>query len=147
MIRITPLIIIFVSIFIGLSCSVQKTNEELKAEVFDTEKAFEKLCADSGIAVGFMRFADEKAIILRGNDSIIKGKEAIGNFYKKTDSKTSVSWTPDFIDVSKDGSLAYTYGGYILKIQQDDGTIKEFKGVFHTVWKRQKDGSWKYVWD
>ncbi len=119
----------------------------MKAEVFNTEKAFEQLCADSGIAVGFVRFADKEAVILRGNDSIIKGKEAIRNFYKKTDPKASVSWTPDFIEVSKDGSMAYTYGGYIWKIKQDDGTIKEFKRVFHTVWKRQKNGSWKYVWD
>ena len=23
----------------------------------------------------------------------------------------------------------------------------EYKGIFHTVWKRQSDNSWKYVWD
>ncbi len=63
----------------------------MKTEVFNTEKAFEKLCADSGIDVGFVRFADKEAVILRGNDSIIKGKEAIRNFYKKTASKAYVS--------------------------------------------------------
>jgi ketosteroid isomerase-like protein len=43
--------------------------------------------------------------------------------------------------------MAYTYGKYIWKIKETDSTFVEYKGVFHTVWKRQKDNSWKYVWD
>jgi ketosteroid isomerase-like protein len=58
-----------------------------------------------------------------------------------------VNWTPDFIEVSADGTLGYTYGKYVWKIKQANGTIKELLGIFHTVWKRQPDGSWKYVWD
>jgi ketosteroid isomerase-like protein len=43
--------------------------------------------------------------------------------------------------------MAYTYGKYLWKVKDTTGKIQEFKGVFHTVWKRQSDGSWKYGWD
>jgi ketosteroid isomerase-like protein len=58
-----------------------------------------------------------------------------------------VTWTADFVDVSDDGTLGYTYGKYLLKVRQPNKTTKEYKGTFHTVWKKQTDGSWKYVWD
>jgi ketosteroid isomerase-like protein len=32
-------------------------------------------------------------------------------------------------------------------VKDSVGNKKDFKGIFHTVWKKQKDGSWKYVWD
>jgi len=35
----------------------------------------------------------------------------------------------------------------LWKIKDEQGKIAEYKGVFHTVWKKQADKSWKYVWD
>lgn len=103
---------------------------------------------EKGITEGFYYFADSMAVINRGNDSLIYGKENIHHFYTlKNYSNASVNWTPDFIQVSGDGTLAYTYGKYVWTFKQEDGLTKEFRGIFHTVWKKQKDGSWKYVWD
>ena len=82
------------------------------------------------------------------NDSLIKGKNNIKNHFEKSVSKSAkVTWNADFIEVSNDGSLAYTYGKYVWSVTDSLGNKKDFKGVFHTVWKRQKDNSWKYVWD
>jgi ketosteroid isomerase-like protein len=106
------------------------------------------MCAEKGIAEGFYFFADDSAVIKRQNDTLIIGKDNIKNYYANDFyKKASVLWTPDFIDVSDDGSMAYTYGKYIWTVNDDNGSVTEFKGVFHTVWKRQKDNSWKYVWD
>jgi ketosteroid isomerase-like protein len=58
-----------------------------------------------------------------------------------------VTWKPDFVDVSKDGEMAYTYGKFTWTFIDSLGNKNNFKGLFHTVWKKQKDGSWKYVWD
>ena len=142
-------LLLIVSFFtLKIYSQLTSSKEKNKQEIFQTEKAFEKMAAKQGITEAFYFFADSMAVINRGNDSLIFGKENIRNFYLKKDySKATVNWTPDFIDVSADGSMAYTFGKYVWKIKQDDGTIKEFRGVFHTVWKRQNDKSWKYVWD
>jgi len=44
-----------------------------------TEKAFEKMASEKGLAEAFYYFADENAVIKRGNDSLIIGKENIRN--------------------------------------------------------------------
>jgi len=140
---------IVISTFIANSFCQQTNKDALaKKTIYDTEKAFERMAAEKGIAEAFYFFADKNAVILRGNDSIVCGNEQIKEFYKKRQNKnTTVNWTPDFIEVSKDGTLAYTYGKYVWIVRKEDGTTSESKGVFHTVWKLQKDKTWKYVWD
>jgi len=142
-------IVIFISfIFFLSSCSQSIDKEQTKKEIFGTEKAFEKMAADSGIAKAFYFYAAEEAIIKRENDTLISGKTNIGKYYNKTDEKnTKVNWTPDFVDVSESGDLAYTYGKYTWQIKDTQGKITKYQGIFHTVWKKQNDGKWKYVWD
>lgn len=135
-------------ILLMASCKPTIDKEKVKEEVFNAEKAFEKMVADKGVAEAFSFFAAQEAVIKRGEDILIKGPENIKNFYLKTDSmKPEVYWTPDFIEVSDCGNMAYTYGKYVWKIKGPDGQVNESTGIFHTVWKRQKDGNWKYVWD
>lgn len=130
------------------SCASQIDKEKTKKEIFDTEKSFEKMCVEKGIAEGFYFFADDSAVIKRQNDTLIIGKENIKKYYDKDFYKNaSVKWTPDFVGVSDDGSMAYTYGKYVWTAKDEYGNSSEFKGVFHTVWKRQADNGWKYVWD
>ena len=51
------------------------------------------------------------------------------------------------MDVSESGDLAYTYGKYTFSAFDSNAKKIEAKGIFHTVWKRQEDGSWKFVYD
>lgn len=126
-----------------ISCSRTPDPEAIRKDVFNAEKEFEKMVSEKGIAEAFYFFADENAVIRRGEDSLIHGKENIKIFYSgRVNPGMQLTWTPEFIEVSECGTLAYTYGHYLMKT---DST--ESKGIFHTVWKRQKDNSWKYVWD
>ena len=134
-----------------LSCTKKtevKNPEVSKAEIAKAEDDFKNLSQSKGIAAAFYAFADDNAVIKRENDSLIKGKENIKTYYSNPKFlKAGVTWKPDFIAVSDDGTLGYTYGKYVWTATDSLGNKKEFKGRFHTVWKKQKDGSWKYVWD
>lgn len=123
-------------------------QEKAKQEVEKAEKDFAQMAADKGIAEAFYSFAAEDATIKRKNDSLIHGKEGIKNFYSAPFYKTAtVKWSPDFVDVSSSNDLGYTYGKYVWESKDSTGKVETFKGIFHTVWKKQADGSWKYVWD
>jgi len=142
------LLLIIPIIFLCIGCNNLQSKEETKNEILQAEKAFEKMTSDKGIAEAFYHFADEHAVIKRENDSIISGKENIKIYYENKNLKNvTVTWTPDFIEVSDCGNLGYTYGKYVLKFVDGEGKTVEYKGIFHTVWKRQSDKSWKYVWD
>jgi len=139
---------LWISAVVVSSCCSSVNNEDMKQEIVLAEKAFEKMASDKGIAEAFYYFADENAVIHRENDTLIKGKEHIKMYYdKKNNTDATVNWSPDFVEVSDGGTMGYTYGKYVWKIKNNDGTIATYKGVFHTVWKKQKDNSWKYVWD
>lgn len=141
-------LLILPAIFLFAACDHSKSKEELKNEIFQTEKSFERMTSEKGIAEAFYFFADENAVIKREKDTLIKGKENIKIYYQKKNLKNAtVNWTPDYIDVSECGTLGYTYGKYSWKIKNEEGGITEYKGIFHTVWKKQKDQTWKYVWD
>ena len=139
---------IFIFTLLLIACESKKSEDLTKKwiqEIFDAEQQFAQMVQKEGIHNAFVDFAADDASIMR-NDSIIKGKTAIDNFYKNSNSKT-LSWTPDFIEVSKSGDLGYTYGMYYYTYKDTLGTEHTDSGIFHTVWKRQSDGTWKFVWD
>ncbi|WP_161971683.1 YybH family protein [Flavobacterium silvisoli] len=122
--------------------------EPIKKEILKAEEDFKTMAQNKGIAEAFYQFADDSAAIKRENDTVIKGKENIKSYYSDPKySSAKVTWTPDFVSVSNDGSMAYTYGKYVWKTIDFQGKERVSKGTFHTVWKKQKDNSWKYVWD
>jgi ketosteroid isomerase-like protein len=136
--------------FLVCSCQTATTNlkETAKKEIEQSEKDFLKMSIDSGIKVAFPYYADSNAVVKANNDSLIKGKGAIAHLYASpVFDHASLTWSPDFVDASEDGNFGYTYGKYIWQSKDSTGKVSESQGVFHTVWKKQKDGSWKYVWD
>lgn len=118
-----------------------------RSDILLAEKEFAKMAADSGITPAFLYFAADDAVIMR-NDEIVAGIENIRKYLSDRPSEgITLDWTPDFVDVSASGDLGYTYGKY--KYTRTDSTGQEIsaEGIFHTVWKKQADGKWKYVWD
>ena len=142
--------LILFTLALGLltTCSTPPVDKEkIKNEIFEAEKSFEKMVLEKGLYEGFITFAADDAVLMR-NDSIINGIEAIKNYMDKgreNEGKYKLEWTPDFIEVANSGELAYTYGKYTLKLAENDSLLG--KGIFHSIWKKQADGTWKYVWD
>ena len=59
----------------------------------------------------------------------------------------SLTGSAYFTDVSEDGTLGYNYGRYEFRDPGAEGKEIVRGGWFLTLWKRQPDGSWKYVMD
>ena len=129
------------------SCKTEIPKEHIekwKEEIRQAEQDFAQMAKEKGIHDAFIHFAAEDAVLKRGK--LIIGKTAIDKYLENSTSK-KLSWSPDFVDVSSSGDFGYTYGSYVFKYSDSIGNPLEDKGIFHTVWKRQEDGSWKFVWD
>ncbi|WP_370476651.1 YybH family protein [Tamlana flava] len=140
--------IFIIFIFACYSCKNEVDNnmtEVWKDEIVKTELEFSNLAQEKGMNIAFLKFVADDAVMLR-NNKIIKGKDNIKTFMQNSTSK-GLSWKPDFVDVSASGDLGYTYGKYIFEYQDSLGNKKNNEGIFHTVWKRQADNTWKFVWD
>jgi ketosteroid isomerase-like protein len=124
-----------------------KAIDSAKQNILSIEKEFSDYVQKEGISAGFNKYAAEDAVANR-NGNLIRGREKIHEFYETTRSKKDkLEWTAEFADVATSGDMAYTYGNYVYTAYDSIGKAREFKGVFHTVWKKQKDGTWKFVYD
>jgi len=121
--------------------------EKYKQEIRETELAFTKLAKEQGLKVAFTTYAADDAVLNRG-DKLIKGKKAIEEYYAKQKlDNVTLEWEPEFIKVAASGDLGYTYGPYMFTSVDSSGKETKSEGIFHTVWKRQGDGEWRFVWD
>jgi len=63
-----------------------------------------------------------------------------------SDKKPLLAWQPSFAGMAESGDMGFTTGPWEFK-----GDVKDEKpsgyGHFMTVWKKQADGSWKFVVD
>ena len=116
-------------------------------EIFETEKAFAALAKEKGLKVAFTTYAADDAVLMREN-KLIKGKKEIAAYFDKQNLEgVQLEWAPDFINVAASGDLAYTYGSYRFEGPGENGEIREATGIFHTVWRKEPNGEWRFVWD
>jgi ketosteroid isomerase-like protein len=123
--------------------------EKWKSEIIEAEQEFAEMALNEGIPKAFLTYAAEDVVLLRNNTLII-GIDSLRESYKSKKSelsKVSLTWKPDFVDVALSGDLGYTYGKYVYTTTDSIGNKNVVEGVFHTVWKKQPDGKWKFVWD
>ncbi len=97
----------------------------------------------------FQSFLADVTTFGGGSPEELRGREAVmqgwGDFFEK-DGPT-LSWTPASGEVIGAGDLGFTTGTSLLKGRGPDGTMIERRGEYLTVWRKQKDGSWKVIFD
>lgn len=140
--------LVFLLALVAFACNENKTSRDhLVEKVRSVEKAFNDMAAKEGVKEAFLHFAADDAVISR-NGKLIEGKPAMAEYFNnQTLTDVKLQWEPSFIDVAASGDLAYTYGPYTFSAIDTAGLQINSTGYFHTVWKRQEDGNWKFVWD
>lgn len=101
--------------------------------VIATELAFARTAQEKGQWTAFRQYAAEAAVMFTPQQTIAKGW-----LKGRADPQVAVKWQPYSVWMSCDGSLAVTKGAW---------QRPEHVGYFTTVWKRQKDGSYKWILD
>ena len=150
MIKVIHLMILFTLTY--YSCNTKNNLSALqkwKNEIIQTEEEFALMAQQQGIEEAFLTYAADDVVLMRDNNLII-GKESLKAYFNEKNEnsrKINLNWDPDFVDVSASGELGYTYGKYIYTITDSLGIVSTDTGIFHTVWKRQCNGEWRFVWD
>jgi ketosteroid isomerase-like protein len=129
------------------NCSTSSTDSaNTKDAVMQTDKDFNDYCAKHGQAAAFIKYADSSQISMGENSLPIMGIEKLKeSFSKRHDTISKLTWEPSKGEAS--GDLGYTFGWWKFYTKTAIGKDTIYQGVYVTVWKKQKDGSWKYVLD
>lgn len=145
--RILLLSLFAVGIPLGCAAYEPPDKRKLKAEIATTESAFSAMAQEKGLLAAFEHFAAPDVAFVATDPRRWRGPDAVREHLKDVPSDMKITWSAMFIDVSDDGTLGYDYGRYESRRPGPDGKDSIRGGFFLTIWKRQPNGTWRYVMD
>ncbi len=142
---ITILSLITFGVILLSSCN-QSPQTDLSAqatkEIRDADIAMSNLATTEGFFKALLTYAADSVIIPReGKLPFMNKPEVQGSWGDKPVIK-EITWSPVRAEASKSGDIGYSFGFSIYK-----GTDTTTYTNYCTIWKKQKDGSWKFVYD
>jgi ketosteroid isomerase-like protein len=116
------------------------TADEARQQVAETELAFARTMANRDLTAFGAYLADD-TVFLDG-DKALRGRQAVLDAWAPLfhGPDAPFSWAPDRIEISGGNTLGYTSGPVLRGNGQPTGR-------FNSVWQRQRDGSWRIVFD
>ncbi len=126
---------------------------EAAKRVMEAEHAFSAYSVESGAEEAFYRFIADDGIALsavgppRTKEWYAKAIAAEKGRKGTAAPKSVLKWKPFFTYVANAGDMAYNYGPYEYTVSDAEGNKKKYYGYFITVWKKQADSRWKFVFD
>ena len=122
------------------SVANSQSNDELKQQVINTERAFARTMADRDYTA-FKSFISDEAIFFAG-DKQLHGKQEIIEWWKDFYAKPEApfSWEPLTVEVLPSGTLALSTG----PVHNAQGKLI---GEFSSVWRQDSPGKWHIIFD
>lgn len=115
---------------------------ELKAMV-DSELAFARMAEEKTVRDAFLTFSAENGVLMGPNGAANARQQIASRPAPPPDApKVRLLWWPVYADISRSGDMGWTTGP--SKRMRGDQTGY---GNFVTVWKKQPDGTWRWLMD
>jgi ketosteroid isomerase-like protein len=111
-------------------------------QLIDADKAFNAMAQREGTGRAFLAYSADDPVLIRPGSMPLLGKSAFIEAFSGV-TGSALSWEPLRAEIAASQDLGYTFGRYTLR---EGGEIKGH-GVYVTIWKKQQDGSWKFVLD
>lgn len=108
------------------------------APLVAAERAFAADALTLGIGGSFNKWSTPDAVVI-GAGQVQRVREAYPPDVPRPAGEPLLEWWPNFAGVARSGDLGFTTGGVALNGRRT--------GHYVTIWKRQPDGSWKWICD
>lgn len=130
-----------VAVLVTVLWSQGHAQQPAAQSLLATEQAFANCSAAISADSAFLRFLADDGVLLRPGP--VNGKTWIRDHPSPT---LMLRWRPALGIASSAGDLGFTTGPF-EDWETDDTTGTRYHGEFMTAWKRQADGTWKFVFD
>lgn len=130
------------------ACAPSVDVAAVKEELMNVDRAFAKMAFEEGRDKAFFAYMAEDVTIMPRKGELIRGKEEYRKLLAQAAaSEPVVRWKPFFADASASGDLGYTMGTFQYFESREEGAAVLREGSYVTVWKKQEDGGWRFVFD
>ncbi|MEO7711767.1 MAG: DUF4440 domain-containing protein [Gemmatimonadaceae bacterium] len=116
-------------------------------QIRTSDMAFSSLAGRVGTGRAFGDYAAESAQMFSAPGEFITGPRAISESFGLAGTSGALVWHPVAGEVAQSGDMGFTVGNAVFTGRRDDGGQIVRFSKYLTVWKRQRDGSWRYVVD
>lgn len=132
----------------GARASSPKKIEATKQALLQADLAFCAATKEKRLE-GWMSYFAEDATGFPAGQKMIRGKEKLREFYSRmfADPHLVIDWKPVIAEAAASGDLGMTIGEAEFHTKDKEGKPVTRPGKYLTVWKKQKDGSWKVIAD
>lgn len=137
MMRPVLLLAVPLAFAIAACATRERPAEVTPAPVIAAERAFAADGAARGWVAAFRRAAAGDAITLSPDP--VNAQENLARI--EGDGSTTLDWRPAYAGIASSGDFGFTTGPF--QIRGRDGIV----GHYFTVWRRQPDGGWKWIFD
>lgn len=128
-------------ILLALLSTVVVNGQDVHRQIYDTERAFEKMAAEKGINAAFIEYLSPVGVMFMPD--AVNGRET---WKSRPASPAALTWNPIWIDVSSNGVMAYSVGNSQFRPKgKDDTTV--YYGHYISVWLKQPDGRFLAAFD
>ncbi len=110
-------------------------------KLVEIEKSFAQTASEKGTKTAFLTFLADDGVVF--NPTETNGKLF---WQARSDSTSLLAWNPVWADISADGNLGYTTGGWEFRPKGKTDQPTAF-GEYVTIWQKQQDGNFKAVLD
>jgi ketosteroid isomerase-like protein len=107
------------------------------APVIEAERAFAADAAVRGWVAAFRSYAAADAVML--SPGPVNAQAQLAEI--EGDGSTALDWRPRYAGISSSGDFGFTTGPF--QIRGREGIV----GHYFTVWRRQPEGDWKWIFD
>lgn len=132
----------------GAGCASAGRPEAVRARILQIDAEWSEAAQARDVDRVVSYWAEDATVLPPGGPAIV-GKAAIREFVAKSFENPSfrIAWKTNVVVVSPDGAFAYGLGTNRVNVTAPDGTPLTIDGKAVTIWRREKDGSWKCVVD
>lgn len=109
------------------------------APIVAAERAFAADFPAMGLAGSFQKWGRPDAILINGGQAQVISEVFAGAPLTRQPGEPLIEWWPTFAGVARSGELGFTTG--------PAARDQEGYGHYFTVWERQADGTWRWVYD
>ena len=118
-----------------------ETSAEAVRAMVEAERKFYQTGQEKGTRAAFLEFLADDAIVFRPGP--VNGKDV---WSKRTETGLDLVWEPSFAAIARSGDFGYDTGPSKWRANKAEKKFTGF-GHFVSIWKKQKDGSWKVALD
>jgi len=124
------------------SAAIAEERSRLRA----ADSSFSDLSYRMGVAYAFANTVAPDGVVF-GDPQLVIGARAIEDYFGAHAGQSSLVWQPVFAWVAASRDLGFTIGESTSTGLGASGAAVQRMGKYLTVWKRQSDGTWKFVVD